>query len=99
MGITDKPFAISGNWAIASDGIQWMLQRKKGDEWRGVSFVRSTRFVLARCMREKGVDRSSIDYLLSGLPDTFDEWKRMDDLLEVDAAGGEDARTCPIVQV
>ena len=32
------------------------LQRRYDKGWRNVSFVRSTKDVLARCMREKGVD-------------------------------------------
>jgi hypothetical protein len=40
---TDRQIAVSGSWALASDGLQWMLMRRKGpDEWRSVSFVRST---------------------------------------------------------
>ena len=57
---------------LASDGIQWMLCR--GDADHPVSFVRSTREVLARCMREKGVEAEDAAALLAGLPATFDEW-------------------------
>jgi hypothetical protein len=49
----DKTFAVSGSWSLASDGMQWILQRRAGaDGWRAVSFVHSTKDVLARCMRE-----------------------------------------------
>lgn len=79
--MTDRVFAISGDWAVASDGIQWMLMkrhhRKQGDSWDGVSYVHSTRDILARCMREKGVDEGTAAQLLSGLPETFDEWKTL----------------------
>ncbi len=56
--MTDRVFAIEGEWALASDGLQWMLMRhRKGrDPWRAVSFVSSSKDVLARCMREKGVE-------------------------------------------
>lgn len=71
----DRTFACVGDWAVASDGIQWILQRRwKDGVWRGVSFVRSSRDILARCMREKDVDNVSAVQLLSGLPDTFDQW-------------------------
>jgi hypothetical protein len=77
--MTDRVFAIEGDWALASDGVQWMLMRrhprKQGDTWDPVSFVHSTRDVLARCMREKGVGADQIAQLLSGLPDTFEQWK------------------------
>jgi hypothetical protein len=48
----------------------------KGDADHPVSFVRSTRDVLARCMREKGVPAEDAAVLLAGLPATFDEWVR-----------------------
>jgi len=77
--MADRVFAIEGDWALASDGIQWMLMRrihrKRGDSWDPVSFVRSTRDILARCMREKGLEPGTAAKLLSGLPDTFDQWK------------------------
>jgi hypothetical protein len=49
--------------------------RRSGPYWLAVSFVRSTRDILARCMREKGTDESTAAQLLSGLPETFDQWK------------------------
>jgi len=77
--MTDRVFATTDKWALASDGIQWMLMRRKtrksGPYWQAVSFVRSTKDILARCMREKGTDERSAGFLLLGLPDTFDEWK------------------------
>jgi hypothetical protein len=75
FAMTDRVFADAGDWAVASDGIQWILQRRQGGQWRAVSFVRSTRDILARCMREKGVEAAHSALLLSGLPDTFDKWK------------------------
>lgn len=76
--MTDRIFAATDDWAVASDGLQWMLMRrihrKRGDCWDPVSFVHSTRDVLARCMREKGIEPAA--QLLSGLPETFDQWKR-----------------------
>jgi hypothetical protein len=79
--MADRVFATSGDWALASDGVQWMLMRRRtrpaGAYWQPVSFVRSTRDVLARCMREKGVDVFNARSLLSGLPDTFEQWKTL----------------------
>jgi hypothetical protein len=83
MNMADRVFAIAGDWALASDGIQWMLMRyktrKSGPYWQPVSFVRSEREILARCMREKGVGAEMARLLLSGLPETFDEWKTSQD--------------------
>jgi hypothetical protein len=31
--------------------------------------------ILSRCMRKKGVDDDTAAQLLSGLPETFDQWK------------------------
>ena len=84
--MTDRVFATAGDWALASDGIQWMLVRrhvrKRGDTWDPVSFVRSTKDILARCMREKGVEPGTADLLLAGLPDTFDQWEALHPGLE-----------------
>ena len=73
--MTDQVFAMAGDWAMPSDGIQCILQRRHGGQWRAVSFVRWTRDILARCMREKGVEAAQRALLLSGLPETFDHWK------------------------
>ena len=78
--MSDRQFAISGKWALAADKLQWMLQRQrmhKGQvDWHSVSFVASTRDVLARCMREKGCPPADAERLLAGLPSTFEEWAR-----------------------
>jgi hypothetical protein len=31
---------MTGGWAIASDGLQWVLQRRQGDGWQAVKFIR-----------------------------------------------------------
>jgi hypothetical protein len=76
--MADRVFSTSGDWALASEGTQWILQRRyaKGG-WKNVAFARSTRDILARCMREKGVDDDTARLLLCGLPDTFDQWKAL----------------------
>ena len=75
--MSDRILTTAGDWAVGTDGIQWMLMRrhsrKRGDTWDPVSFVRSTRDILARCMREKGVEDGTAVKLLAGLPDTFDQ--------------------------
>jgi hypothetical protein len=73
----DKQFRVSGRWALASDGVQWVLQLNGGS----VSFIHTTKDLLARCMREKGTPPDDADRLLDGLPDTFDAWH--------DALGGQ----------
>jgi hypothetical protein len=74
--MAERVFAVAGDWAVGADEIQWILFRNRGlGRWKGVSFVRSTRGILARCMREKGVELATAAQLLSGLPDTFDHWK------------------------
>jgi hypothetical protein len=76
--MSDRQFAVSGHWALAADRVQWSLQRHNEgkDPWRPVSFVRSTRDILARCMREKECPPEDADRLLAGLPSTFEEWRR-----------------------
>lgn len=67
----DRQFRVEGKWSLASDGYQWILQYRG----RGVSFVHSTRDVLARCMRDKDCGQRTAEKLLDGLPDTFEAWK------------------------
>jgi hypothetical protein len=53
----ERIFATSGDWALGSDGVQWILYHRRSRErggWIPVSFVRSHRDILERCMREKG---------------------------------------------
>jgi hypothetical protein len=73
-------FAFAGQWALGADELQWILYKRhvrRGGRvtWDGVSFVRSERLVLERCMREKGVSGRERAVLLAGLPDSFDDWK------------------------
>ena len=70
--MSDRVFAKSGRWLLASDGMQWMLCC--GDVKYPVSFVRSTKEILARCMHDKGVPANDAAALLAGLPETFDQW-------------------------
>jgi hypothetical protein len=66
-----------GPWAIATDGLQWILQKRtslKDDHWVGESFVSTDRVVLELCMREKGIPEPVRKELLWGLPESFEEW-------------------------
>jgi len=73
---------LSENWALATDGIQWIVQRARrnrnkvgGLEWRAVAFVASDKGVLHRVLREKGavIDSEGLE-ALRRLPETFREW-------------------------
>ena len=88
--VTDRQFLrIGAKWALAHDDLQWILQRfigtrksgpRAGQEiWEDISFVSSTKAILARCMREKGVPDDDIRIALDRLPDTFAEFIRSPD--------------------
>ena len=76
--MADRQLAISGKWALATDRLQWMVQRRymsKGQvKWQSISFVSSTKEILARCLREKGCPPADAERLLADLPATFQEW-------------------------
>src|SRR5262249_46743684 len=78
--MADRQFAISGKWALAADRLQWMVQRQyisKGElKWQPVSFVASTKDILACCLREKGCPPADAERLLAGLPATFEQWTK-----------------------
>ena len=88
--MSERQFAISGRWALAADSLQWMLQRRAGQRWQSVSFVSSTKDILARCMREKGCPPADAERLLAALPSTFEEWagKRAQTPATADLADG-----------
>lgn len=76
--MTERVFVALNEWALGADELQWILYQRRSKEnggWKSVSFVRSTKEVLARCMREKGADEDTARFLLARLPDTFDQWK------------------------
>ena len=76
---------LSKRWALATDGIQWIVQRARrnrnkegGVEWRAVAFVASDKGVLHRVLREKGAVIDSDGHAaLRRLPETFQEWISM----------------------
>ena len=65
---------IDANWSLAADKLQWILRRRRAGGWRDVSFVSSSKEILARCMREKGVPPEAAKRVLDCLPDTFRQW-------------------------
>src|SRR6476660_9187760 len=72
----DRQFRASGRWGLASDGIQWVIQKRlSGDRWEAVKFIRSTKESLEASMGRAGVPEKERTELLDGLPNTFDEWK------------------------
>jgi hypothetical protein len=81
MEISDRQLIICGRWAVASDGLQWILQKRRNGvdkrtgkaQWDGVSFVRSTKDILARCMREKDCPPEVAQRLLAACGERFDE--------------------------
>lgn len=70
-------FELSETAALGADALQWILYRREGSKWRRVSFVRSTKAILLRCVKEKGLDVTpeGWELLAALLPDTFDVWK------------------------
>jgi len=54
-GTRDRQFRVAGDWALATDGLQWIVQRRRQKAgraaWQPVSFVCSTGDVLRRCLR------------------------------------------------
>jgi hypothetical protein len=76
---SDRQFTVSGRWALSSDGVQWMVQRRRlrngQDVWDSLSFVHSTKEILARCLQEKGCPVEDAQRLLTGLPETFNKWQ------------------------
>lgn len=70
-----KQYYINNNWAVSSDDIQWILQKRRNDgRWVNICFVRSDKEVLERCMRDYGVPVEDSIILLSELSETFDKW-------------------------
>jgi hypothetical protein len=77
--MSDDAIAVSGRWAIATDGLQWILQRRKesvdrrsGKEiWQPMSFVCTTKEILTRCMEEKGTPLEDARRLLAPVGERF----------------------------
>jgi hypothetical protein len=73
----NRQFARSNSWALASDGIQWVIQRAYLSHgklaWHSISYMR-TKAVIARDLREDGCPPEDAEKLLGALPETFDAW-------------------------
>jgi hypothetical protein len=71
--VSDRVFLRLGpNGALGADDRQWILYRQGNP----VSFVRSTKAVLVRCIQEKGIELSLEGQAgLDALADDFDSWK------------------------
>jgi hypothetical protein len=70
--------------ALGADDLQWILYTSKFADtpdlsprfWRAVSYVRSSKMVLERCIRDKGLEFTAAgSEALARLNCTFDAWK------------------------
>ena len=69
-----KQFRSSGDWPLASDGLQWMIQqRRPNGRWLSIKFIRSTKAHLASRLHHLA-PHDDAERLLDGLPETFDAW-------------------------
>jgi hypothetical protein len=73
LAVRERIFLRLGeNGALGADDHQWILYRGGAP----VSFVRSSKAVLVRCIREKGIELSAEGLAgLDGLADGFAAWK------------------------
>jgi hypothetical protein len=72
---TERQIAVVGDWAVADDGLQWILQRYRGGRWRNTgSYIRSTKDVIARCLREAGATPEEAIALEDCLPAHHQAW-------------------------
>ena len=86
---TDRVFLrVSEKVALGCDDLQWIIYRSRrkepspidvplkcgrGSEWEAVSFVRSTKEILLRCLGPVTCDEAQ--EALSGYPPAFAAWK------------------------
>jgi hypothetical protein len=86
--MSDRIFLrLSDKYALGADDLQWIVYRSRskvpspldaplkcgrGSEWEPVSFVRSTKEILARC---GPVTCDEAQLALAGYPTTFDAWR------------------------
>jgi hypothetical protein len=79
--MSDRIFLrLDDKFALGADDLQWLLcrahQRKSGMTWDPIAFVRSTKAILLRCIREAGCKPTvEAQLALDGYPDTFDAWR------------------------
>ncbi len=76
---------LNDKWALAYDSRQWVVQRRSGvrksgdyageEFWRALSFIGTSKAVLLRVLREKGIEPTAVaQRALDALPDTFREF-------------------------
>lgn len=74
------PLDDAGDWVLGADNLQWIVlrARKRRDEayLHPVSYVTSTKTVLARVARENGVTVSASALAhLDAMPEHFRDWR------------------------
>ena len=66
--------------ALGADDNQWLLLTAAGKagRWKAVGFVRSSKQIVLRLIRERGLELSEEGgAALEALPETFTEWQRL----------------------
>ena len=56
----DKQFCVAGVWALASDGLQWVIQHRTGQQWHAVKFIHSDKAWLAYRLKRTLKDRQAM---------------------------------------
>jgi hypothetical protein len=85
---------LGGRYAVGADSLQWIVYRAWSDgKLHPVSFVRSTKHILLRCLKDAGCDLANLgeeaQRALDALPATFKEWQ---------AGQGEGVEEAPALQ-
>ena len=81
--MTDRIFLdLCDGWALGYDPNQWIVlrARKRQDQtyWNPEAFIGSTKRVLRRVLREKGVQPTpEADGYLDAMPESFLDWYRL----------------------
>jgi hypothetical protein len=79
--MTDRIFlTLNDKFALGYDDLQWILFRahRRHDRvtWDGISFVRSTKAILERCIEECGCKPTvQAQDAIDRMPWSFDVWK------------------------
>jgi hypothetical protein len=74
------PLRLGDRLALGADDLQWIVLRARHHrgqlKWQAVAFVRSTRGVLTRVIRETGAELSPDgEAALNALEPTYDAWR------------------------
>jgi hypothetical protein len=74
---------LGENGALGRDGLQWILYRRAGaavpggplrGNWQAVSYIRSNKEILLRCIREKGIELDVLGVAtIEAFPSSFGE--------------------------